>query len=273
MFTPKRVEQLRYDIEQICHDLIFNIEPNVPFDFVEKVASVLPLSVGALVLGISSSDMSYIKRCIAGVDSAVSEVVEPGSLDDHVEKVRSSLRAFFADTAISIAAQIAVGGIGTTRALLSGIIECLDHYPLERMRLVKDRSLVPSAIEETLRWKTPGGRGFLRTATCDAYLGGRRIQAGDQVYVMLDAANRDPEAFANPETFDITCRRGNGNLSFGLGVHACIGAPLARVEAEVLLASLIQRFTDWWVVDGDRTWSYFRNGWVRLLARFDDRRL
>lgn len=303
MFTPKRVGQLRHHIKLMCDDLVANIEPGVPFDFVEKVASVLPLHVGALVLGISPSDMTDIKRWIDGVDSAVSEVVERQRLEDYIEEVRSSLQAFFTQqlndkrrapgddlltflasaennethtisppTAISIAAQMAVGGIGTTRALLAGIIECLDLYPTERTKLAEDRSLVPSAIEEALRWKTPGGRGFLRTASCDAHLCGHRIRAGEQVYVMLDAANRDPEAFADPEVFDIACRRENGNLAFGLGVHACIGAPLARLEAEILLTSIIEWFTDWQVVGGERTWSSFRNGWVSLFATFDDQR-
>jgi len=304
MFTPKRVEHLRDDIKQICDDLISEIEPSVPFDFVEKIASVLPFRVGALVLGISPSDMADIECWIEGVDSAVSDVVEPGILADQVQKVHSHLQSFFArqlddkrvaphddlltflvssknidkfqitpNTAISIAAQIAVGGISTTRALLSGLIECLYESPKERIKLVKDPSLVPSVIEETLRWKTPGGRGFLRTASCDAHLSEHHIRAGDQVYVMLDAANRDPEAFADPEVFDIACRRDSGNLAFGLGVHACIGAPLARLEAEILLTSLIQRFTDWEVVGGERTRSSFRNGWVRLLTRFDGGRL
>jgi cytochrome P450 len=299
MFTPKRVENLRHGIKQACDELIFKIEPNVPFDFVEKIASALPLRVGALVLGISPGDMADIEGWIETVDRAVSDVAEPVSLAGQIEKVRSNLQAFFArqlddkqvaprddlltflassenakkygitpNRATSFAAQIAVGGISTTRALLSGAIECLCQYAKERMKLVEDRSLVPSAIEETLRWKTPGGRGFLRTASCDAYLGEHHIRARDQVYVMLDAANRDPQAFACPEVFDISRRRDNGNLAFGLGVHACIGAPLARVEAEILLTSLIERFTDWQMLGGERTWSAFRNGWASLLTRF-----
>ena len=304
MFTPKRVEHLQHGIKQACDELISHIEPGVPFDFVEKIASVLPLRVGALVLGISPSDMADIERWIESVDSFVSDAIEPGRQAEQIEKVRSNLRAFFSwqidakrkvprddlltylvssenvekygitpNTAVSFAAQIAVGGTSTTRALLSGAIECLCQYPGERIKLIGHRSLVPSAIEEVLRWKTPGGRGFLRTASCDTHLGEYQIRAGDQVYVMLDAANRDPRAFADPEVFDVSCRRDNGNLSFGLGVHACIGAPLARVEAEILFASLTERFKDWQMIGGERTYSAFRNGWVSLLTRFDSGQL
>jgi cytochrome P450 len=300
MFTPKRVAHLRHDIEQVCDDLTCNIEPGVTFDFVDKVASVLPFRVGALVLGISPGDMADIECWIDSVDSAVSGVVEPGGLADQIEKVRTNLHAFFArqlddkrqaprddlltflvspeniekyeispDTAVSIAAQIAVGGTSTTRALLSGVVECLCEHPAERMKLMNDPSLASSAIEETLRWKTPGGRGFLRTASSDADVCGHSVQAGEQLYLMFDAANRDPEAFADAEVFDVSCRRSNGNLAFGLGIHACIGAPLARLEAEVLLTSLVRRFTDWQVEGGERTWSSFRNGWVTLLTRFE----
>ena len=135
-----------------------------------------------------------------------------------------------------------VAGNETTRNLISGGVEALARNPEQLQRLVADRALVPTAVEEMLRWVTPV-MNFARTATTDVEVRGRRIAAGDMLFMLYGSANRDEDAFgSSATTFDVG-RQPNPHVAFGFGEHFCMGASLARLEARVLFDELLQRFS------------------------------
>ena len=136
-------------------------------------------------------------------------------------------------------AMIATGGHDTIAFCLSGGMHALIDHPEQLARLRADPSLIDTAIEEMLRWTTPG-RHIVRTATEDIELGGRTIRAGEAVALFFNSANRDETVFANADQFKID-RRPNPHLAFGLGRHHCIGAHLARLEMRALLTTLLPR--------------------------------
>ena len=134
---------------------------------------------------------------------------------------------------------IATGGHDTIAFCLSGGMHALVEHPEQLARLRDDPSLIDTAIEEMLRWTTPG-RHIIRTATEDIELGGRTIRAGEAVALFFNSANRDETVFADADQFRID-RRPNPHLAFGLGRHHCIGAHLARLEMRALLTTLLPR--------------------------------
>jgi cytochrome P450 len=136
-------------------------------------------------------------------------------------------------------AMIATGGHDTIAFCLSGGMHALIEHPEQLARLRTDPSLIDTAIEEMLRWTTPG-RHIVRTATEDVELGGQTIRAGEAVALFFNSANRDETVFADADQFRID-RRPNPHLAFGLGQHHCIGAHLARREMRALLKALLPR--------------------------------
>jgi cytochrome P450 len=115
------------------------------------------------------------------------------------------------------------------------------EYPEQLAKLRSDPSLIATAVEEVLRFDPPSQFIRIRAIKTDTEIGGAELHVGDSVVPVIAAANRDPAEFPDPETFDIT-REVNRHLSFGLGHHLCIGAPLARMEAEIAILALVQRF-------------------------------
>jgi cytochrome P450 family 142 subfamily A polypeptide 1 len=156
-----------------------------------------------------------------------------------------------------------VGGNETTRNVISGAMEALSANPDQRERLREDASLIPTAVEELIRWVTPI-LNMNRTATADIARHGQVIRAGDQVLLMYGAANRDPSAFDEPDLFDVG-RHPNAHLSFGFGPHFCLGASLARLEIKVMYEELLQRFPDMRVAPGSRA-ERVPNSFIRGIA-------
>jgi cholest-4-en-3-one 26-monooxygenase len=134
-----------------------------------------------------------------------------------------------------------VAGNETTRNLVSGGLVALAERPAAWERLRRDRSLVPTAVEEMLRWTTPV-ISFMRTATRNTELAGQAIREGDPVLMLYASANRDDRQFGRTaDRFDVG-RDPNQHVAFGFGTHFCIGATLARIETRVLLEELLDRF-------------------------------
>ena len=134
------------------------------------------------------------------------------------------------------------GGAETTRTVIARGLHALAERPDQWARLVADPSLVPTAVEELIRWVTPLNNMF-RTAVADAVVGGTAIAAGDRVVMLYPSANRDEAVFADPFTLDVT-RSPNPHLAFGNGTHFCVGATLARAELRLLFDELVRRIDD-----------------------------
>jgi len=160
-----------------------------------------------------------------------------------------------------------VAGNETTRNLISGGLLALVEHPHERARLQADPSLLPTAVEEMLRWVTPVNL-FQRTATRDVELGGQRIREGDKLVLFYASANRDEGVFPDAARFDVG-RTPNDHLAFGIGPHFCLGANLARLEIRVMFEELLRRLPDIEVAGPvERLRSNFINGIKRMPVRF-----
>jgi cytochrome P450 len=265
-FAPGRMRALETDVRRRAKLLVDEIEAGQPVDFVETVAVPFPLSIISALLGIPDEDWHRLFEW--------SEAVIPGATDWSEEK-RAALQTEMHDTLllmtvarradprddlISVLAQVEiegrrlsdaelgmfliqllVAGNETTRNLVSGGLVALAERPADWERLRRDRSLVPTAVEEMLRWTTPV-ISFMRTATRNTGLGGQAIREGDPVLMLYASANRDGRQFGpTADRFDIG-RNPNQHVAFGFGTHFCIGATLARIEARVLLEELLDRF-------------------------------
>src|SRR5712691_3835265 len=265
-FAPGRIRALEADVRRRAKLLVDEIEAGRAVDFVEAVSVPFQLYIISALLGMPDEDW---KRFFEW-----SEAVIPGATDWSEEK-RAELQADMHETLlattvarradprddlISVLAQVEiegrrlsddelamflvqllVAGNETTRNLVSGGLVALAQHPAEWERMRHDRSLVPTAVEEMLRWTTPV-ISFMRTATRDTELGGQSIRAGDPVLMLYASANRDERQFGTgAEQFDIG-RAPNHHVAFGFGAHFCIGAALARIEARVLLEELLDRF-------------------------------
>jgi cytochrome P450 len=143
---------------------------------------------------------------------------------------------------ISYYAIIAAAGHDTTSSAITGGMHALLEHPDQLARLQADPSLVPTAVDEMIRWVSPV-RHFLRNAQEDTVLGGMPIAKGDIVYLSYPAANRDPMVFEDPHRFDVGRTNADRHLAFGFGVHFCLGAQLARLEMRTMFAALLPRLT------------------------------
>jgi cytochrome P450 len=163
-----------------------------------------------------------------------------------------------------------VAGNETTRNLISGGMLALIEHPEQRRRLLDDRSLLPTAIEEMLRWVSPVNL-FQRTATRDTEIHGQEIREGDKLVLFYASANRDEAHFPHAATFDVG-RTPNDHVAFGIGPHFCLGANLARLEIRVMFEEILRRLPDIELAGRpERLRSYFINGIKRMPIRFAPR--
>jgi cytochrome P450 len=161
--------------------------------------------------------------------------------------------------------QLLVAGNETTRNLVSGGLVAFAQQPEQWQRLRSDRSLIPSAVEELLRWTSPVS-SFMRTATVDTTLGGAEISAGDHLLLLYGSADRDEDAFgSNADRLDVG-RTPNHHVAFGFGAHFCLGAALARMEGRIGIEETIKRFPTWEVDEANavRLHTSTVRGWVNL---------
>ena len=292
-FKPSVIRQLEPFVRARTTALLERFEPGLATEVVGALSVPLPLQVISQMLGVPDDEW---ERCYEW-----SEAVIPGATDwpedkrqrllaDMVEYLVGAARdrrATPRDDVLTQLAQVSVDGeqlsddeLGmflvqllvagneTTRDLISsGLLAFADH-PDQWPRLRADRSLVPSAVEEMLRWSSPVV-SFMRTATHDVELRGVAIATGEPVLMVFASANRDEEAFGpTAGTFDVA-RSPNPHLAFGQGNHFCLGAPLARLEGRVLLGELLDRFVAVERVgDVERTPSSVVTGVKRAELRF-----
>jgi len=270
-FTPRMIARLEDRIRDLCHELVDELVVKGSTDFVRDIAAQLPLVVIADMLGAHEADRdkifnwsnrmlgfddpemqtSYEDGQAAAIeifayanelgrqrredprDDIVTKLLQPDGNGDVLSELEFDL--FFV--------LLAVAGNETTRNAASGGMLAFLEHPEQWKRLREDRSLLPTAVEEMLRWVTPVME-FRRTATRDVELRGQRIAAGDKVILFYCSANRDEAVFTDPERFDVA-RDPNPHIAFGGGgPHFCLGTHLARLELRVLFETLLDRAPD-----------------------------
>ncbi|MFJ4892770.1 cytochrome P450 [Streptomyces sp. NPDC088788] len=266
-FTPRRVAALAPRIQEITDELLDAMLPRGHADLVESFAYPLPLTVICELLGVPAPDRATFR-------ALSSEAVAPTSADseydafvrlaaylrDLIEDKRSAgpaddlLSGLIRTTAEDgdrlspeelrgMAFVLLVAGHETTVNLIAGAVHALLSHPDQLAALRADMTLLDATVEETLRYEGPVENATFRYAAEPLDIGGTRMASGDAVMIGLTAADRDGTRYPAPDRFDIR-REARGHIAFGHGIHYCLGAPLARLEARVALGSLLERCPD-----------------------------
>ncbi|MFE4671386.1 cytochrome P450 [Streptomyces sp. NPDC056723] len=263
-FTARRVESLRPRIQRITDDLLDAMLPHGHADLVESFAFPLPLTVICELLGVPDIDRADFRRMSNEVvapsdrDGEYATFVELAAyLRDLIEDKRASapaddlLSALIRTTAedgdrlspdelCAMAFILLIAGHETTVNLIASGVRALLVHPDQLAALRADMTLLGGAVEEMLRYEGPVENATYRFTVEDTEVGGTVIPGGSAVLVGLAAAGHDPERFPEPDRFDIR-RDARGHIAFGHGLHHCLGAPLARLEGQIALRSLLDR--------------------------------
>ena len=270
-FTPRRIEALRPRIQSIADDLLDRAAETDDIELIRDYAYPLPLVAIAELLGVPVEDRDLFTR----ISGRLVQLLDPLQGTGGVKPIRAATEELFAyfrpllavrradpqDDLLSamIAAEdngdslseldllalcslLLVAGHETTSNLIANATIALLRHPDERKRLAEDPSLLPSAVDEFLRFDGP----IMLTDRCvieDCEIGGKVIRSGQMVATVLMAANRDPERFADPDRLDVG-REDNHHLALSQGNHYCLGAQLAKLEAEIAIGTLLRRFPE-----------------------------
>ncbi len=265
-FSPRALTGLADSIRANASALLDAVETTEEIDFVSELAAPFPLTVIAELLGIEQADRENFRHwsdaAIESPDLPPDETASAlGELSAFIVELIRRKRAQPGDDLVSLLVASEVGGCPlskeelfmflltllvagneTTRTLLSGSALVLDEHADQRAALAADRSLVPGAVEECLRWVTPV-HAFCRTATSDAVIAGTAVREGDYICMLYASANRDERIFGeDASVFDIARPVNPVHLAFGFGEHVCLGASLARLEAKVFVEELLARY-------------------------------
>jgi cytochrome P450 len=263
-FTLKRVETLEPWIKTIAGELLDEIGAGET-DIVQSYTIPLPVKIIARLMGIPGDDYPTFKRWSdTFISSLISIPLEERmrntmEMAEYFGKIAAARRAHGADDLITALVEaeidgeslqdweilgfcilLLIAGNETTTNLMGNMLNILTDRPELWRRLREDRSLVEPVIEETLRYESPVQQ-LLRTTTREVTVSGVAIPANDLVAVFFGAANRDPKEFPNPDEFRLD-RNLRNHVSFGVGIHYCLGAPLARAEARISLNTFLDRF-------------------------------
>jgi cytochrome P450 len=295
-FTPRRVSALEQRIRELCRQFLDEQADNDTFDFVQDYGARLPAMVIASLLGVPLEDQAWAREQIDTVfhiepgvgminhisltaqiemteylagqlrerqqvplDDMLTDLAQAEITDDDgtVRRLDIEEGALFAMLLIS-------AGTETVARLLGWSAVILDRHPDQRAELVADRSLIPNAVEELLRYEAPSPvQG--RWTTADAVFHDTTIPEGSKVLLLTGSAGRDERKYPDAERFDIH-RDHNQHVSFGYGVHFCIGAALARLEGRVALEEMFDRHPSWQVDEANsrRLHTSTVRGWINV---------
>jgi cytochrome P450 len=271
-FTPRAVEALRPRVQALVDGLLDRVVARGRLDLIRDFAYPLPVAVIGDLIGVPREDGECLKRwsddLATFVGSAVATPDKYGRAARSLGEMTAYFRALAADRRVRPREDILsalvtaeehgrlagedelvatctillfAGHETTTNLIGNGVLALLRHRDqYERWR--GDAGLTPTAVEELLRFDGPG-QGLVRVAAEDLVLHGRPVRRGDRLFLMINAANRDPRRFPDPDRLDLG-RDPNPHLTFGHGLHYCVGAPLARLEAQIAIPALLGRLPD-----------------------------
>jgi cytochrome P450 len=293
IFTPRRMAELEDQVRAFCVRSLDPLVGSDGFDIIAELASVMPMRVIGMLLGIPEQDQVAVRnktdanlRTEPGKPMEVKEEnVASGDMfteyidwrmqhpsDDlmthlltaEFEDQSGVTRRLTRDEVLTYTAVIAGAGNETTGRLIGWLAKILAEHPDQRREVVADRSLLPRVIDEALRFE-PTGHATARIVMQDIEYHGVTIPAGDPIMLILASANRDHRRYPDPDRFDIH-REDIQHLTFGFGVHFCLGASLARLQGRVALDELLNRFPEWDVDIDNATLSPTSTvrGWERL---------
>jgi cytochrome P450 len=301
MFTPRRIAALEPQVRAYCARTLDPLVGGNRIDFIADLGAQMPMRVIGMLLGVPEEEQEELRDGInAGMslekDDDGESAESPGDegprmptelYAKHIERRREHpsddlmtelLRARFVDDQgvertlrddelLGYIGLLAGAGNETTTRLIGWTAHLLDRFPDQRRQVVEDRRLIPNAIEEVLRFEAPSPVQA-RYVTRDVELYGTPIPEGSALLLLNGSANRDDREFGDGDRFDVT-RRDVHHLSFGHGIHFCLGASLARLEGRVALEEILARWSEW-EIDRDaaamaRTSTV--RGWKRLPAR------
>ena len=302
-FTPRSVAALAPRIQQIVDELLDTVAAKDRIDLIRDFAFPLPIIVIAEMLGVPAQDRDRFK----GWSDDLALSIEPILSDEQIARVQRSADEIFdyfegiieqrqqkpqddmlsallaaeeegdrlsREELLSTLMLLLVAGNETTRNLIGNGMLALLRHPDQLQRLRDNRDLFDPAIDELLRYDSPV-QFNVRVVVEDTEFKSRRLRAGQRIIALIGAANRDPEVFPAPDVLDIG-RRDKGHISFGRGIHYCLGAPLALLEARIAFASLLQRFSSIRLLS-EPTPRYqvvlrgFRDLWVEVEHRSRER--
>lgn len=276
-FTPRAIASIAPRIAEITHNLLDQVADHGSMDIIADLSYPLPVIVISELLGVPSEDRARFKRWSDDIVFSEYDNLNSGNIEEYNERMRLAVRrtldelydyfrVVLAERRLQprqdlvselLAAQIEgqslseaeilafctlllIAGNITTTNLIGNALLCFDEHPEAMDLLAESPDLLPQAIEEVLRYRSPAAL-VGRYATRDIELHDQTIKTGQMVIGWIASANFDPQAFPQPEVFNIT-RTPNRHLAFGHGIHFCLGAPLARLEAKIALGILLERF-------------------------------
>lgn len=277
VFSPRRVAELEPKIREFCVRSLDTLVGSGGFDFIADLGAQMPMRVIGMLLGIPEADQEAVRdsvdrnlRTKAGQPMKVTQNFVDGAMfaeyidwraehpsDDimtellqvEFEDETGEVRRLTREELLTYITVVAGAGNETTTRLIGWTGKVLADHPDQRRELVEDHSLIPGAIEELLRFETPAPH-MARCTSRDVELHGQTVPEGSIVLMLPSSANHDDRRFPNGDRFDIH-RRDGQPLTFGFGIHLCLGAALARLEGQVALDEVLKRFPTW-DVDWDR---------------------
>lgn len=299
-FTPARVQNLRSHIREILGNLLQPLLRAGRMDVIADLAAPLPAIVTAEMLGVPTADANQLKnwsadfaevlgnfqhnpdrasrtlKCVEEMTSYFRDAIEGMRTHPREGLINALLTAEIDGDRLTEEEIIAncivtmVGGQETTTNLIGNGVLTLLRHPDQLQRLKNDLSLVPSAVEELLRYESPS-QHTARICPKDTELGGKLIRKGQAVIAVMAAGNRDPERFPNPDRLDLA-RTDNRHLAFGWASHFCFGAPLARIEGQLVFEALMRRTSNLTLEAGPLVWrdNLGLRGLTSLPVKFDE---